>query len=156
METSYVYQNERSKKIILLGIIVPMVPLFIYVLCMFIFDLDSIYSLFIIIYICFWIGLFALILTNVYEVMVVYKDRIVFINPFKRKEFELGSIKMIYYHAKRGISFNLKDGRIVKMGFNFKYEKDILEELFRRLTLFIKFSEEHLPRSSIYCLVNNR
>lgn len=154
METSYVYQNERSKRMILLAMIVPMVPMFTYLVLFYLMDLESLHAVFALIYLCFWIGLFALVIANVNEVMVVYRDRIVFINPFKRKEFALGSIKMIYYHRKRGISFNLKDGRAVKMGFNFKYDNNILEELMRRLSNFIGFSEEHIHESNIYCLVN--
>jgi len=156
MEASYVYQNERSKRSILLGIILPMVPLFAYLLSIYLFDLDGIYIIFAVIYLCLWIGFFALLISSIYEVMAVYKDRIVFINPFRRKEFALNRIKMIYYNVNRGISFTLNDDRMVKMGFNFKYDNDVLEELMKRLSGFIGFSEEHIHDSSIYCLVRKK
>lgn len=156
MEASYVYQNERSKRSILIGIILPMIPLFAYLLAIYLFDLDGIYIIFAVIYLCFWIGFFALLISSIYEVMAVYMDRIVFINPFRRKEFALSRIKMIYYNVNRGISFTLNDDRMVKMGFNFKYDNDVLEELMKRLSGFIGFTEEHIHESSIYCLVKKK
>ena len=140
--------------VILFSIIAPLIPLFIYLLFMFLFDLDRSFILFAIIYLCIWLGFFMLVLMNVYEVMVVYKDRIVFINPYKQKAFPLTSIKMIYYNVNRGISFTMVDDRIIKMGFKFKYDKNVIEELFRRLTRFIGFTEEHIHDSNVYCLVN--
>ncbi len=154
LETSYVYQNDRSMRVILFSIITPMIPLFIYLIFLYLFNFDRFFILFAILYLCLWLGLFMLVMMNVYEVMVVYKDRIVFINPYKQKVFPLASIKMIYYNASRGISFTMEDDKIIKMGFKFNYDKRFIEELFRRLTGFIGFSEEHIHDSNVYCLVN--
>ena len=47
------------------------------------------------------------------------------------------------------------DGKTIKMGFQFKYDNHTLEVLFNNLSRFIGFSEEHIPESSVYCLVQN-
>lgn len=155
METSFVYQNERSLKVILLSILGPMIPLFLYLILFAFIEIERMYVIVAILYLCFWAAVFMLVMMNIFEVMVVYKDRMVFINPFKERVIPLSSIKMIYYNKGRGITFTMKDEKTLKLGFIFKYDSYTMEELFRRLAGFIDFTEEHIPESSIYCLVSN-
>ena len=77
------------------------------------------------------------------------------VNPFKERVLPLSSIKMIYYNEGRGLTINMADGKTIKMGFQFKYDNHTLEVLFNNLSRFIGFSEEHIPESSVYCLVQN-
>jgi hypothetical protein len=134
----------------------PLIPFYIFLFVLFLLDLDGSLVLVSIVYLTVWLVFFLIVLMNVYEVMVVYKDRIVFINPYKEKVIPLAGIRMIYYNVNRGLSFNLVNNKVVKMGFKFNYEKHLLEELFRRFSNFIDFSEEHVPESNVYCLVNKR
>ena len=72
------------------------------------------------------------------------------------KVLPIGTVRTVYYNDKRGFSFRMMDN--MERKFSFKLDRDgvQLEVVFRELSQFMNFSEEHIPQSNIYCLVNNR
>ena len=112
METSFVYRNSQSSKRLLIGITLPLIPLFIYFFILYLFDLPGYLILLSMVYISIWLLLLIVMLHRIYEVMVVYKDRIVFINPYKERVIKLSDLSLIYYNENQGISFTLKEGKV--------------------------------------------
>jgi hypothetical protein len=86
--------------------------------------------------------------------MVVYSDRIVFINPYKERVIKMAELTLIYYNENQGISFTFRDGKVQKGRFKFDFEGKILEDVLSAISNFTGFVEEHIGDTSTYCLVN--
>ena len=139
METSFVYRNAQSSKRLLIGITLPLLPLFIYFFVLYLIELPSFLILVPIAYILAWLILFIVMLHRIYEVMVVYKDRIVFINPYKERMVRLSDLSLIYYNEHQGISFTTKDGKVMGGRFKFDFEGKILEDVLAAISNFTGF-----------------
>lgn len=153
METSLVYQNAQSRTMLLISMLLPLLPLYVFIFVVDFFDIGGGLILISLLYLSIWLIFFITLLVCVYEVMVVYRDRIVFINPYKEKVVNLSEVKMVYYHEKHGISFTLLNGKVVKGRFKFDFGGQVLEDVFGAMNSFIGFSEEHIKDSNTYCLV---
>lgn len=154
METSFVYRNSQSSKRLLIGITLPLFPLFVYFFILYLFELPDYLILLSIGYILIWLILFIVMLHRIYEVMVVYKDRIVFINPYRERVIELSDLSLIYYNENQGISFTGRDGKVAGGRFKFDFEGQILEDVLAAISEFTGFAEEHIRDTGTYCLVN--
>jgi hypothetical protein len=117
-------------------------------------ELPDILILIPIAYILVWLVLFIVMLHRIYEVMVVYKNRIVFINPYKERAIMLTDLSLIYYNENQGISFTTKDGKVLAGRFKFDFEGKILEDVLAAISNFTGFAEEHIRDTGTYCLVN--
>ncbi|MGA1794105.1 MAG: hypothetical protein ACMUHM_09145 [Thermoplasmatota archaeon] len=153
METSLVYQNAQSRTVLLVSMLLPLVPLYVFIFVVYFFEIGGGIILISLLYLSVWLIFFIALLVCIFEVMVVYRDRIVFINPYKERVIRLSEVKMIYYHERHGISFTLHSGKVVKGRFKFDFGGNVLEDVFRALSSFIGFSEEHIKDSNTYCLV---
>lgn len=131
-------------------------PLMIYIGVICYLEVGSIFALGVIPYIVIWLVLFQIILSRVFEVMVIFKDRVLFINPYKTKTVHLKTISSIYYRSGSGLSFHDSRGAVYKPGFEFDMENHLLEMAFQVISEFIEFDEEHIKDSKTYCLVNSR
>jgi hypothetical protein len=151
-----VYQNDKSMKILILTIVLPVIPLYAMLVLAFLIEITEILIIASILYLTIWIIAFIIILCNVNEVMAISKDQVRFINPYSEKVLPIRNIRTIYYNEKRGFSFRMGDNSEKKFMFRFDFDKPLLEDHFRRISNFIDFSEEHIHESSIYCLVNNK
>ncbi|MFW3145343.1 MAG: hypothetical protein ACMUIE_00850 [Thermoplasmatota archaeon] len=155
MEISQVYRNDRSIRKLLVWLLLPAVPLFLYLAYMSYFEPAGFYALAPIPYIILWMIFFIFILASVYEVMVVYKDRIEFINPYRSRTVVLRDVMMIYYNVHKGVSFHMKNGKEYNPDFRFEVDNHQLEGQMQVLSRFIGFSEEHIRDSNTYCLVSS-
>ena len=151
-----VYKNDKSMKILILSIFLPMMPLYAMLVLAFLLEFAEILIIASMVYLTIWLIAFIIILCNVNEVMVIGKDQVRFINPYCEKVLPLRNIRTIYYNESRGFSFRLGDNSEKKFHFKFDFDRPMLEDHFRRISRFIDFSEEHIHESRIYCLVNNR
>ncbi|MGA1872059.1 MAG: hypothetical protein ACMUHY_00170 [Thermoplasmatota archaeon] len=153
METSLVYQNAQSRGRLLISMLIPLIPLYAFIFVVYFFDIGGSIVLISLLYLSVWLVFFIIVLICIFEVMVVYRDRVVFINPYKEKVIKLADVKMIYYHERHGISFSMRNGKVVKAGFKFDFGGRVLEDVLRAMSSFIGFSEEHIRDSNTYCLV---
>ncbi len=154
METSFVYRNSQSAKRLLISTTFPLLPLFLYLTILYLIDLPSYLILISIAYLSIWLVFFIIMLHRIYEVMVVYKDRIVFINPYKERVIKLSDLSLIYYNENQGISFTSKEGKVQGGRFKFDFEGQILEDVLAAISDFTGFIEEHIEETKTYCLVN--
>jgi hypothetical protein len=154
METSFVYRNSLSAKRLLISITLPLLPLFGFLTLLYLVDLPDYLILFSIAYLTVWLIFFVIMLHRLFEVMVVYKERIVFINPYKEKVIKLSDLDLIYYNENQGISFTNKNGKVVSGRFKFDFEGQILDDVLRAISNFTGFTEEHIKETRTYCLVN--
>ena len=154
METSFVYRNSQSSKRLLIGITLPLFPLFIYFFILYLIELPDYLILISIAYILVWLILFIFMLHRIYEVMVVYPNRIVFINPYRENIIMLSDLSLIYYNENQGISFTTKEGKVLRGRFKFDFKGKILEDVLTAISNFTGLTEEHIRDTGTYCLVN--
>jgi hypothetical protein len=154
IETSFVYRNSLSSKRLLIGITLPLIPLFIYLFVLYLIELPGYLVLVPIVYILAWLVLFIVMLHRIYEVMVVYKNRIVFINPYRERSIMFSDLSLIYYNVNQGISFTTKGGKVITGRFKFDFEGKILEDVLGAISNFTGLTEEHIKDTGTYCLVN--
>ena len=154
METSFVYRNAQSAKRLLFGLILPILPLFIYWTVLYLFELPGFLILVSIPYVIVWVIGFIFMLHRIFEVMVVYENRIVFINPYKEKVVKLSDLSLVYYNVHQGISFTMRNGKVDKGRFKFDFEGQILEDVLAAISNFTGLTEEHIKDTGTYCLVN--
>ncbi|MEA3558665.1 MAG: hypothetical protein U9R75_05360 [Candidatus Thermoplasmatota archaeon] len=156
METSLVYQNESSKGKMFAALFIPAIFLIAYLLFIWNFNVEKMLVLAAIPYIFLWLMAYQFLLFRVFEVMVIFKDRIMFVNPYRTKVLPLHVIGSIYYRSNHGISFHDTMGKVYRPHFKLEMEDHDLEAAFSIISAFIVFSEEHLRDSHTYCLVNNK
>ena len=156
MESNMVYQNDKSMSILIMTLILPVIPLYAMLVLAFFLEISGILIIASLVYLTLWLLAFLIVICNLNEVMVIGKDRVMFINPYNEKVLPFRNIRTIYYNEKRGFSFRLGDNSEKKFVFRLGFDKPMLEENFRRISGHIDFSEEHIHESSIYCLVNNK
>jgi hypothetical protein len=156
MESSLVYQNDSSIRVFFLSLILPLVPLYAFLVLSYLLDIGGILLPFSVVYLTLWLAFFSYVLCNVNQVMVADRENIRFINPYGEKVIPLRGIRTIYYNDKRGFNIRMMDQSEKRYGFRIDLDKPLLEETFRRLSSLLDFEEEHIQRSHVYCLVNNR
>ncbi len=141
---------------LLLAIILPLIPLYGILILTLLEGLEWIFMPASILYLTLWIVFFVFKLCNVYNVLVVSRSQILFLSPYCEKVLPVGTVRTVYYNDKRGFSFRVMDNTERKFSFKLDGGKSQLEIIFKELSKFMNFSEEHIPQSNIYCLVNNR
>ena len=156
MEPVYVFHNGRSMRELLLSIILPLIPLYGILILTLLEGLEWALMPASILYLTLWIVFFVFKLCNVYNVMVVSRSQILFLSPYCEKVLPVGTVRTVYYNDNRGFSFRVMDNKERKFPFKLNGDKGEHEITFRELSQFMNFSEEHIPQSNIYCLVNNR
>ena len=154
MENSLFFRNESSKGRLTAGLFIPFLPIVVYLIVVYYLELDVLFTLALIPYILIWIAGFQFMLSNVFEVMIIYPDRIYFINPYRTNTISLNSVNSINYHTNHGMIFHRVDGKVMKPGFKFEMDNHSLENVFQTISIFINFAEEHIKDSRTYCLVN--